>query len=48
MIFDIVDEIDPDAFVAQSAVIGVYGQGFDRVRVRKKISLEEIKKEIKA
>ena len=48
MIFDIVDEIDPDAFVAQSAVIGAYGQGFDRVRVRKKISLEEIKKEIKA
>lgn len=48
MIFDIVDEIDPDAFVAQSSVIGVYGQGFDRVRVRKKISLEEIKKEIKA
>lgn len=48
MIFDIVDEIDPDAFVAQSAVIGVYGQGFDRVRVKKKISLEEIKKEIKA
>ena len=48
MIFDIVDEIDPDAFVAQSAVIGVYGQGFDLVRVRKKISLEEIKKEIKA
>ena len=48
MIFDIVDEIDPDAFVAQSSVIGVYGQGFDRVKVRKKISLEEIKKEIKA
>lgn len=48
MIFDLVDEIDPDAFVAQSSVIGVYGQGFDRVRVRKKISLEEIKKEIKA
>ena len=48
IIFDLVDEIDPDAFVAQSAVIGVYGQGFDRVRVRKKISLEEIKKEIKA
>ncbi len=48
VIFDLVDEIDPDAFVAQSAVIGVYGQGFDRVRVRKKISLEEIKKEIKA
>lgn len=48
IIFDLIDEIDPDAFVAQSAVIGVYGQGFDRVKVRKKISLEEIKKEIKA
>ncbi len=48
IIFDLVDEIDPDAFVAQSAVIGVYGQGFDRVKVRKKISLDEIKKEIKA
>ncbi|MFC2760468.1 YitT family protein [Hallella multisaccharivorax] len=47
-IFDLIDEIDPDAFVSQSAVIGVYGQGFDRVKVRKKISLEEIKKEIKA
>lgn len=47
-IFDLIDEIDPDAFVAQSAVIGVYGRGFDRVKVRKKISLEEIKKEIKA
>ena len=48
IIFDLVDEIDPDAFVAQSAVIGVYGQGFDRVKVRKKISLDEIKKEINA
>lgn len=46
-IFDLIDEIDPNAFVAQSAVIGVYGMGFDRVKVRKKISLEQIKKEIK-
>ncbi len=46
-IFDLIDEIDPNAFVAQSAVIGVYGMGFDRVKVRKKISLEEIKREIK-
>ncbi len=45
-IFDLVDEIDPNAFVAQSAVIGVYGQGFDRVKVRKKINLEEIKQKI--
>ena len=46
LIFDLIDEIDPDAFVAQSAVTGVYGQGFDRVKVRKKISLEEINKQI--
>lgn len=47
-IFDLIDEIDPDAFVAQSSVIGVYGQGFDRVKARKKISLEEIEKSITA
>lgn len=47
LIFDLIDEIDPNAFVAQSAVIGVYGQGFDRVKVRKKISLEQIQKELK-
>lgn len=46
-IFDLIDEIDPNAFVAQSAAIGVYGMGFDRVKVRKKISLEQIKREIK-
>lgn len=45
-IFDLIDEIDPNAFVAQSAVIGVYGQGFDRVKVRKKINLQEIKEKI--
>lgn len=46
VIFDLIDEIDPNAFVAQSAVIGVYGMGFDRFKARKKISLAEIKKEI--
>ncbi len=45
-IFDIIDEVDPNAFVAQSAVIGVYGQGFDRIKVKKKISIEEIHKQI--
>ncbi len=45
-IFDLIDEIDPNAFVAQSAVIGVYGQGFDRVKVRKKINLQEIRERI--
>ena len=38
---DLIDEIDPDAFVAQSAVIGVYGQGFDRFKVKKRQSVKE-------
>lgn len=33
-IFSLIDEIDPAAFVSQSAVIGVYGKGFDRFKVR--------------
>ncbi len=45
-IFDLIDEIDPDAFVSQSAVIGVYGQGFDRMRVRKKMRIDEINKQL--
>ena len=31
-IFNIIDMIDPHAFVSQSAVIGVYGEGFDKVK----------------
>lgn len=34
-IFEIINEIDPAAFVSQSAVIGVYGEGFDRFKVRR-------------
>lgn len=45
-IFDLIDEIDPEAFVAQSNCVGVYGMGFDQVRVRKQISLDEIKREL--
>jgi len=37
-IFSLINEIDPKAFVSQSAVIGVYGEGFDRFKVRKKKS----------
>ena len=48
LIFDLIDEIDSDAFVAQSSVIGVYGYGFDRVVGRKKIKLDEIKEKIDA
>ena len=36
MIFHIINEIDPQAFVSQSAVIGVYGEGFDRFKVGRK------------
>lgn len=36
-IFRLIDEIDPSAFVSQSAVIGVYGLGFDRFKVKKKL-----------
>lgn len=31
--FSLINEIDPKAFVTQSAVIGVYGEGFDRFKV---------------
>ena len=47
LIFDLIDEIDPDAFVAQSACIGVYGMGFDHVKVKKRFSLDEIQSKLK-
>jgi uncharacterized membrane-anchored protein YitT (DUF2179 family) len=34
MIFRTIKMIDPNAFVSQSAVIGVYGEGFDKIKVR--------------
>ena len=33
-IFRLIKMIDPNAFVSQSAVIGVYGEGFDEMKVR--------------
>lgn len=33
-IFRLIKDIDPDAFVSQSAVIGVYGEGFDHIKVK--------------
>ncbi len=33
-IFKIVKDIDPNAFVSQSSAIGVYGQGFDIMKVK--------------
>ena len=35
-IFRIVTQIDPNAFVSQSSVIGVYGEGFDEMKVKVK------------
>jgi uncharacterized membrane-anchored protein YitT (DUF2179 family) len=37
-IFELINAIDPEAFVSQSAVIGVYGEGFDRFKVKQKKS----------
>ena len=42
-IFRLIKMIDPNAFVSQSAVIGVYGEGFDEMKVKIK---EEKRKEI--
>lgn len=47
IIFNIINEIDPHAFVTQTNVIGVYGEGFDKFKVHgshpksQKLSLEE-------
>ena len=34
IIFRLIKDLDPNAFVSQSAVIGVYGEGFDRLKVK--------------
>ncbi len=35
-IFRIIHDIDPTAFISQSAVIGVYGEGFDHLKIKQK------------
>ena len=35
--------IDPRAFVSQSSVIGVYGEGFDQIKVKIKKEMEKEK-----
>jgi uncharacterized membrane-anchored protein YitT (DUF2179 family) len=32
MIFQKIKEIDPEAFISQGSVMGVYGKGFDEIR----------------
>ena len=34
IIFRLIKDVDPHAFVSQSAVIGVYGEGFDKIKVK--------------
>lgn len=33
-IFRLIKDIDPNAFISQSSVVGVYGEGFDRLKVK--------------
>jgi uncharacterized membrane-anchored protein YitT (DUF2179 family) len=33
--FRLIKHIDPNAFVSQSAVIGVYGEGFEEITIKK-------------
>ena len=40
-IFRLIKQIDPNAFVSQSSVIGVYGEGFDEMKVKIKPSNTE-------
>lgn len=42
LVYRMIDEIDPDAFVTQSQVMGVFGKGFDKFKVKKK-SHKEVK-----
>ena len=47
-IFRLIEEIDPHAFVSQSAVIGVYGEGFDKIKGKiKKKNEEDNEEELK-
>ena len=34
-VYSMIDEIDPHAFVTQSSVSGVYGNGFDKFKVKR-------------
>ena len=43
-IFRLIKLIDPNAFVSQSSVVGVYGEGFDEMKVSVKKKLETNRK----
>ena len=45
MMFRLIKSIDPNAFVSQSSVIGVYGEGFDEMKVKIKKNENSIRNE---
>ena len=47
-IFQLINDVDPKAFVSQSAVIGVYGEGFDHFKGVKKDKSSDLHKSEKA
>ena len=51
-IFRLIKMVDPTAFVSQSSVIGVYGEGFDQIKIKakkeKKKKQEELRERIEA
>ena len=44
-IFRVIKSIDPNAFVSQSSVQGVFGEGFDPIKV--KVKAQKLEKEMK-
>ena len=45
-LFSMVKQIDPNALISQSKVMGVYGNGFDKIKAKKiKLKLEEEEKQ---
>lgn len=45
-IFQLINQVDPKAFVSQSAVIGVYGEGFDHFKgIKKDKNIDNTKEE---
>jgi putative membrane protein len=38
--------VDPTAFVSQSSVIGVYGEGFDQIKIKAKKEMKKQEKKL--
>jgi len=45
-IFRIIKMVDPTAFVSQSSVIGVYGEGFDQIKIKAKKEMKKQEKKL--